>query len=431
MDAGAALDGLIGMQAPRAPGRRVPRLLAILSGSLLLALSPAVAAAAQAWSISASPSSLVVGRATAVTVVAKNLSGSSGGGEGIGCVIITMPSSFVIASVSILSVPSGYSWSSSFVNGATPTVSLQAAADPDRLLGTPFFESITVRVTVTSSVTGAASWTGNEFNKPKCTGGFGLPLTMPFLTTLPPNQPPVASDDSFSATEGSPRSVPAPGVLANDTDPEGSAITALLASAPTHGALALQPTGAFTYMPNAGFAGTDTFTYRASDGAASSAPATVTLFVAAVATPTPSPNPATSTPGPSSTASPTPTPLLGTSQPPADSPTPTPGAFATEPASLAPGSTPRPTSVGTPQPTPALSIAGVNGGPDDPISPISLDFAFAGMSFDWFIPGLAIGVPGLLVIAAIALQFAGALVWLPAVRRLMGGSDRRRSRRPT
>jgi hypothetical protein len=68
--------------------------------------------------------------------------------------------------------------------------------------------------------------------------------------------------------------------------------------------------------------------------------------------------------------------------------------------------------------------------PDEPIAPLSLDFAFAGMQFDWFIPGLAIGVPGLLVIAAIALQLFGALAWLPAVRRYLGGSDPRRRPRP-
>jgi hypothetical protein len=47
--------------------------------------------------------------------------------------------------------------------------------------------------------------------------------------------------------------------------------------------------------------------------------------------------------------------------------------------------------------------------------------------FVWFVPGAAVGVPGLLVIAWIALQAVGALAWIPAVRR-MGGDDRRRRR---
>jgi hypothetical protein len=39
----------------------------------------------------------------------------------------------------------------------------------------------------------------------------------------------------------------------------------------------------------------------------------------------------------------------------------------------------------------------------------------------WAIPGLIIGLPGLLLIAFILLQAVGALAWIPAIRRL--GSD--------
>lgn len=39
----------------------------------------------------------------------------------------------------------------------------------------------------------------------------------------------------------------------------------------------------------------------------------------------------------------------------------------------------------------------------------------------WAIPGLIIGLPGLLLSAFILLQAAGALAWIPAIRRL--GSD--------
>ena len=52
---------------------------------------------------------------------------------------------------------------------------------------------------------------------------------------------------------------------------------------PAHGTLSLQPDGTFSYLPAANFSGTDTFTYRASDGSAVSNVATVTLHVTPVA----------------------------------------------------------------------------------------------------------------------------------------------------
>jgi hypothetical protein len=59
--------------------------------------------------------------------------------------------------------------------------------------------------------------------------------------------------------------------MANDWDPEGSAITASLVSGPSNGTLgSLQSNGTFTYTPNTGFRGFDTFKYRVSDGSANS-----------------------------------------------------------------------------------------------------------------------------------------------------------------
>jgi VCBS repeat-containing protein len=76
--------------------------------------------------------------------------------------------------------------------------------------------------------------------------------------------------------------VAAPGVLGNDTDPDADPLTAVLVSGPGHGTLTLNANGSFGYTPNADYAGTDAFSYRASDGALTSNPATVTLTVTAV-----------------------------------------------------------------------------------------------------------------------------------------------------
>ncbi len=42
----------------------------------------------------------------------------------------------------------------------------------------------------------------------------------------------------------------------------------------------------------------------------------------------------------------------------------------------------------------------------------------------WAVPAATIGVPGLLILAWVALQAAGALARIPAVRRLRGDDER-------
>ncbi len=56
---------------------------------------------------------------------------------------------------------------------------------------------------------------------------------------------PVASDDSFTTTEDTALSIALPGVLANDSDIEGSALTAMLVDGPSHGSLTLNADGSF------------------------------------------------------------------------------------------------------------------------------------------------------------------------------------------
>src|SRR5207249_2427381 len=99
------------------------------------------------------------------------------------------------------------------------------------------------------------------------------------LTINPVNDPPVAHPDSWSATAGQTLTVAAPGVLANDVDVDGDPMSAVLVTDVSHGTLALNANGSFSYTPAAGFTGTDGFTYKTTDGLAESADATVTLTV--------------------------------------------------------------------------------------------------------------------------------------------------------
>jgi len=90
---------------------------------------------------------------------------------------------------------------------------------------------------------------------------------------------PVANNDSYSMNEDDILTVPAPGVLANDTDEDGDSLTAELVWGPSDGTLTLNPDGLFTYEPNADFSGEGSFTYRAHDGTEFSNVATVTITV--------------------------------------------------------------------------------------------------------------------------------------------------------
>ena len=93
---------------------------------------------------------------------------------------------------------------------------------------------------------------------------------------------PVARNDTFVVTEDSTLTVNAPGVLGNDTDPNGDPLTAVLVTSTTNGTLSLNADGSFSYAPNPNFNGSDSFTYMANDGSTDSNVATVTLNVTAV-----------------------------------------------------------------------------------------------------------------------------------------------------
>jgi len=99
------------------------------------------------------------------------------------------------------------------------------------------------------------------------------------ITVTAVNDPPAAANDSYPATSGATLTIAAPGLLANDTDVDSPTLTALKITDPAHGSLALNPNGGFTYIPTAGFTGTDSFTYKASDGSTQSNVATVTITV--------------------------------------------------------------------------------------------------------------------------------------------------------
>jgi VCBS repeat-containing protein len=90
---------------------------------------------------------------------------------------------------------------------------------------------------------------------------------------------PTAEPDSIQAQARKTLSVDAPGVLENDSDPDGDTLTATLAGQPKKGQVNLQPDGSFTYKSNKKAKGTDSFTYLAEDRSGLYALNTVTVQV--------------------------------------------------------------------------------------------------------------------------------------------------------
>ena len=94
------------------------------------------------------------------------------------------------------------------------------------------------------------------------------------------NDAPNAGNDAYIVNEDTKLTVAAPGVLSNDSDVEGSALTVTAETKTTAngGTVTINANGSFEYTPAANFFGTDTFTYTVSDGSLTST-ATVTLTV--------------------------------------------------------------------------------------------------------------------------------------------------------
>jgi len=96
------------------------------------------------------------------------------------------------------------------------------------------------------------------------------------------NLAPATDDRSFSTDEDTALNVnAADGLLKNSTDPESDAllVDTTVGTAPTKGSVVLSADGSFVYTPNANLNGSDSFTYRVSDGKTYSSYKTVTITI--------------------------------------------------------------------------------------------------------------------------------------------------------
>src|SRR4029079_13027249 len=95
------------------------------------------------------------------------------------------------------------------------------------------------------------------------------------VTVTPVNDAPTAVNDSAATAEDQSITL---AVLANDTDIDpGTTLTPVVTTGPSHGTTIVNADRTITYTPNANYAGPDSFTYTATDGALNSNIATVNL----------------------------------------------------------------------------------------------------------------------------------------------------------
>ena len=159
-------------------------------------------------------------------------------------------------------------------NPGTGTLSLSGAATPAA------YQAALRSVTYVngsdnpSTATRTVTWIVNDGTVPS------VPVTS-FINVTAVNDNPVADADAYGVNEGATLTVPAPGVLDGDTDVEGTSLAAQLVTGPAHASsFTLNPNGSFSYTHDGSETPlTDTFTYRAFDGALTSNLATVTITI--------------------------------------------------------------------------------------------------------------------------------------------------------
>ena len=184
------------------------------------------------------------------TTIAITLCGSDSDGVVSGIVLLTLPTDGILYTGTTLLVPAV---AGALYAGASATFAFVPAPN--------FNGSVSFQYTVVDDD--------------------GAVCPMPATATIVAvavNDAPTAGRDSATVDEDG--TLLGASVLGNDADIDGDSLVAVLDDGPRNGSLTLNADGSYVYTPTADFNGTDTFTYRAVDGAGgSSDPATVTITV--------------------------------------------------------------------------------------------------------------------------------------------------------
>ena len=135
---------------------------AALTATIVVALAAGPVDAAQSWTVTSNGLNLVVGQSANVTLTIKNTSSNGGGGSGIGCVEIGMPSAFVVTSATVVSVTNGLSWSAAISASSPHGVVAHGDSNGDRLRGDPDDDTLVLKIGITAKTLGIYTWTATR-----------------------------------------------------------------------------------------------------------------------------------------------------------------------------------------------------------------------------------------------------------------------------
>jgi hypothetical protein len=360
-----------------------------LLAATALGVAPGPAAALlDLWTISASPTSL--NQADAVTVKFTVTNKGAILDSDIGCVEVTIPDAFEVVSTAVVDTPSGKSWDAGDSgSGLGRTAEYRADSDGDALEGGLLGgdERAIFSVKVDPGSAGGFTWTARAYRDRGCDGGLFAPVQLSVNVAPEPSPTPTPKPPATPTPTPRPTPTPTPRPAATPTPtPTPTPILGLPLPLPSLG------------LPK----------------------------------PTPTPTP-TST----ATTRPTPTPTSPTTP----TPTATPRFSATPPPEETRAPAPSPSGRDTSATTPAAGASapgagGAGGGSagswrvgretddSDATGPV-IDVSLAAIdrlgSLTWAVPSLVLAVPGLLLVLAVMAQAVGGALWLPVIRRRIGG----------
>jgi len=335
--------------------------LAALGAAIGLA-APGPAAALLVWSLTGSPLTATAGQTTTFTLTATNADLLAE----LGCVEVALPTSFASVTAGTASASNGDAWEVRVLSG--PVVEARSLGGGGRL---ETLDTVTFTFGARPTTAGATTWPTHAHRRHDCSDAdeIGVPLA---VTIVPPVLP---------APTPAPTPPPTPGASAT-----------LLPSLPL-------PTLA---LPS------------------SAAP----LPSFSVTTPAPSPT------GPA-VLGPTATPPASTGGGPSTAPPASRSVAASASASPTASATPSSSGLGQPAAPPTRGLSGAApeaAAPRLGFQPASVDVELDEMGLlagaaVWAVPAATLAVPGILLVLFVTLQAAGALAWIPAVRRLSGGDQ--------
>ena len=363
--------------------RRLIAARVLFAGALAVAALGQAAAPASAlvdlWTITASPAAMEVDKDTTVQFTVTNLGIVT---DTIGCVEVSIPGVFELKEVKLVDLPSGKHWKTgkSGGSGSTQTAEYRAEQDSDALTGG---QTAVFKVKVKANSVGAFTWTARAWSSRSCDGGEFLAVLLPIvvgpdLTPTPtPTPTPTSTPTPRPTATPTPRPTPRPTPTPTPR-PTPTPIIGLPLPLPSVGLP--KPTPTPTATP----------------------------------TPTPAPTPASSA-SPEPSAAPTPAETRAPAPSPSgrDDPSESPAIGAVDPGSEA----------GSGGPAGRLRVGRETDGPaaGGPEIDVSLA-AMEGLgSLTWAVPSLVLAVPGLLLVLAVMAQAVGGVLWLPVIRRRIGG----------